>query len=170
MGVEAFPAFYQRYYRLILTVAEQRLRGHTDAEDVTAEVFRIAWTHVSVGNELSLAWVYQVLRNVIGTEYRRVGRANRFLEDAGALLLANVVESSPDDALEVRAAMSSLPDGDRELLYMAYWEDLTGVEIAEILGCGHGAVRVRLSRAKKRLHAALEGLDVRAEGARDGRS
>lgn len=170
MDVEAFAAFYQRNYRVVLTVAEQRLRGHTDAEDITAEVFRVAWRYAHDGNELSLSWVYQVLRNMVGNEYRRIARTDQMIEDAGPLLVANVVESASDDALDIREAMKLLPAEDRELLHMAYWEDLTGDEMAEILGCGRTAIRVRLTRAKKKLRAALEGEFVRKEGVRDGRA
>ena len=168
MDVESFAAFYRQHYRLILTVAEQRLRGHTDAEDITAEVFRIAWKHAFEGNELSLPWVYQVLRNVIGNEYRRVGRAAQFLEDAGPLLVANLVESSSEDAIEVRAAMRQLSVDDREVLYMAYWEDLSGQEIAAILDCTSVTVRVRLMRARRKLKSILDRVDVGKERTRDG--
>lgn len=70
MAVETFVDSYKRYYRLVLTVAQQRLVGHGGAEDVTAEVFRIVWSHHQGGGELSLPWVYQTLRNVVGNEYR----------------------------------------------------------------------------------------------------
>jgi len=163
VDVESFADFYRRYYRLILTVAQQRLRGHTDAEDITAEVFRIAWKHSFDGNELSLPWLYQVLRNVIGNEYRRIGRRDRFLEDAGPLYLENLVESAAEDVIDVRRAMQELSVDDREVLYMAYWEDLTGQEIAEILGCTSVTVRVRLMRARRKLKAELERVDVGRE-------
>jgi len=69
-----FAEFYGQHYRLILTVAQQRLQVFADAEDVTAEVFRVAWSHHQSGNELHLAWLYQVLRNMIGNQYRKEER------------------------------------------------------------------------------------------------
>ena len=154
LPAEAFTAFYRHYYRLILTVAQQRLPSLFDAEDVTGEVFRIAWKHHSDGNELTLPWLYLVLRNVIGNEYRRTARADQFSQRFGPTMLDSMVEQN-DDALEMRRTLLLLPVADRELIYMTYWEDLTGQEIAAILGCSPVTVRVRLMRARKRLKALL---------------
>ncbi len=168
MEVEAFADFYRGHYRLILTVAQQRLRGYSDAEDVTAEVFRIAWKYANDGNVLSLPWLYQVLRNVVGNEYRRLGRSAKFLEAAGPVLLTVSVDGSDVDAMTVRMALLRLSAEDRDVLYMAYWEDLTGQEIAGILGCTNVAVRVRLSRARRKLRALLEEAEFEREEVKDG--
>lgn len=161
MGIDDFTVFYRDSYRLILTVAEQRLQGHTDAEDITAEVFRIAWKHCSDGNEVTLPWAYGVLRNLIGNEYRRLQRASRLIEHAAPLLVEKLVNPSSDDGLTVRAAMLTLSIDDRELLYMAYWEDLTNEEISTLIGCKQVTVRVRLMRARKRLKAVLDRAQVK---------
>ena len=156
MAVETFIDFYKRYYRLVLTVAQQRLVGHGGAEDVTAEVFRIAWSHHQSGGELSLPWVYKTLRNVVGNEYRRLSRRPEFEDLEMAYSAATVPMQSVDDDVDIRSVMMELSLAERELLFMAYWEDLTRAEIAEILGCSEGAVRVRLLRARKNLSARLE--------------
>lgn len=172
LSAEVFTAFYQRYYRLILTVAQQRLPSLTDAEDVTSEVFRIAWNYHDGGNELTLPWLYQVLRNVVGNEYRRAARANQFSQRYGPMVLDSVVEHN-DNAIQMRQAIQQLPEIDRELLYMSYWEDLTGQEIAAILRCSPVTVRVRLMRARKRLKAVLTQPSLQAiesEAVTDGRA
>ncbi|WP_298945030.1 RNA polymerase sigma factor [uncultured Microbacterium sp.] len=174
MSFETFADFYSRYYRLILTVAEQRLGGVSDAEDITAEVFRIAWTHHTAGNTLTLAWVYQVLRNVIGNEYRRRVRADQLVDQIGSVLwLNNALASGTDDAAHLRRTLLGMAEEDRELLYMAFWEDLTRTEIAGILGISPGAARVRLTRAKRKLRARLDEQEQEAaerKEANDGRT
>jgi len=151
---DEFRAFYRAHYGVILTVAEQRLDTRQAAEDATADVFQIAWRRFSSEEAaLSLPWVYQVLRNVVGTEYRRRERASRALDR-----LAEDQADPPahDERIDVRDALGKLPEPERELLFMAYWEDLTQDEIAGILGITHGALRVRLTRARARLRDALE--------------
>lgn len=156
MPADSFVAFYRRYYSLVLTVAQQRLAGVADAEDAAAEVFRIAWARDRAGGALTLPWLYQVLRNVVGNEYRRLGRAPALTEEFSDDQWRNVLETKADDAIAVRGCMNSLPAADRELLFMAYWEDLSRHEIAQILGCSVAAVRVRLLRARRRLARQLD--------------
>ncbi|HJA04859.1 MAG TPA: sigma-70 family RNA polymerase sigma factor [Candidatus Microbacterium stercoravium] len=162
---DEFRAFYRAHYGLILTVAEQRLDTVQAAEDAAGEVFQIAWRRYrDDGAALTLPWVYQILRNVIGTEYRRLARARRANERA------RDERHDEDPAIErridVREGIRRLAERDRELLYMAYWEDLTGAEMAEILGTSRGAVRVRLTRARERLRAVLSGVEARDGDAR----
>jgi RNA polymerase sigma-70 factor (ECF subfamily) len=163
----SFTGFYLSYYQLLLTVAHQRLGSLTDAEDATAEVFRVAWQAHVKGTDLSLAWAYQTLRNVVGNEYRRRSRADALAERVG------IIDSVPDqpgpleDAIVVRQRMEELSSSDRELIRMAYWEDLSRDEIAEILGCSAVTVRVRLLRARNRLDALLKA--KRAPSALQGR-
>lgn len=153
---ETFRAFYTEHYRLVLTVAEQRLRGLSAAEDAAAETFRIAWGHHRDGGELSLPWVYRTLRNVIGNEYRRLRRSEELTQAAGPVL-ARADAEEPADALHIRRCIAELPDAERELIRMVYWEDLSSAEIAGILDCSAPAARVRLHRARRRLEALLNG-------------
>lgn len=151
---DTFRAFYRAHYGVILTVAEQRLDTVAAAEDAASETFQIAWRrYADDGAELTLPWVYQILRNVIGTEYRRRARARR----AHERMRDDESEADPqtDKKLDLRQALTKLTEGDRDVLFMAYWEDLTGEEMAGILRTSPGAVRVRLTRARAHLRSVL---------------
>ncbi|QTV79161.1 RNA polymerase sigma factor [Microbacterium sp. NIBRBAC000506063] len=159
MSTDSFTRVYARYYRVLLTVAEQRLSGTADAQDVVAETFRIAWKRDRDGGELTLRWLYGTLRNVIGNEYRRIARADDYLREASASYVERMLAPADDDAIVVRAALRQLDEADREILYMAYWEDLSREEIALILGYSATNVRVRLHRARLRLRSLLHAMD-----------
>lgn len=152
---EAFVAFYERCYPLMLTVARQRLSGTADAEDVVADVFRVTWGHYQETGDLSMPWVYQTLRNRIGNEYRRRDRAPLLTDSELPGGVSDEITARAD-AITVRAAMNALEPDDRELLFMAYWEDLTASEIGEILDCTATTIRVRLFRARRRLQQRLD--------------
>ena len=156
METAVFDDFYERHYRLFLSIAQQRLEDLGNAEDITAELFKIAWSHYRAGNALTISWAYGVLRNLIGDEYRRLARRRRFLSLAGPPFASDVVDCPIDEVLTVRQALLELSAKDRELLHMAYWEDLTGEEISNILDCSHATVRARLTRARNRLKGLLE--------------
>ena len=157
LGDEAFVEFYRRHRHAIFRAAAHRLEVLQDAEDVTAEVFRIAWAHHQRGNALTLPWVYITLRNVVGNAYQREARSRKLAER-----LCQEVEirlTADRRLLHVVQHMRELPVADREVLFMAYWEDLPSSRIGEVLGCSAGAVRVRLLRPRNRLMALLEERD-----------
>ena len=155
MDTGRFEEFYRRYRRLIVTVAHQRLGALADAEDAASEVFRVAAARYAQGEELTLPWLYQTLRNVVGHEYRRRERATALTNKAAAMTFDETLAEASDDNVTIRLAMRSLPEAEKELLYMAYWEDLTGPEIAEILNCSPVAARIRLVRARRHLREVL---------------
>jgi RNA polymerase sigma-70 factor (ECF subfamily) len=99
-----FAAFYRRYYSLALTTATHRVYGFTVAEDVTSEVFRIAWQHHAAGEELTLPWLYGVARNVIGNEYRRSGRSKNLDERLREYEATRDLGNRDDEALDVLRA------------------------------------------------------------------
>lgn len=173
---EEFADIYREHYRAVLTVAQQRLRGVADPEDAVAETFRVAWSSWKNGEDITLPWLYRVLRNVIGNEYRRLERSGRLGERMSGLAGDDVLDASPDDALDVRLAMERLADADRELLRMRFWEDLEVAEIADVLGMTENGVRVRLGRVKRKLREVLRQMDgssadgSNTEEVRDGRA
>ncbi len=57
--------------------------------------------------------------------------------------------------IDVDRALHQLSKSDRGLLCLAYMDDYSGAEIAEILGITPAAVRQRLSRAARRMRAIL---------------
>lgn len=154
--VDLFAQFYARHYWAILTVAQQRLTGIADAEDAAAETFRIAWGHHLSGGDLSLPWVYRVLRNVIGNEYQRIARSDRLYERVGGLAGDSSFQLDSHDAIDIERCLNRLREEDRDIIYMAYWEDLSRAEIAAILGISHVGVRVKLFRARRALKDLLD--------------
>lgn len=163
-----FSAFYRANYSLILATVERRLSDHATAEDVTSEVFRVAWAHHADGNTLTLPWLYTVARNVVGNEYRRSARSAALTAKTKELY-SDLHGHEGDSAADTRRAMMRLKEADREILFMAYWEDLTGAEIAAILDCKVPTVWVRLNRARSALKNELAILAGQT-GLRDGGS
>ena len=69
-----------------------------------------------------------------------------------------------DDALEwlrkrddVQAAIDALPEGQRAVVHLHYFEGLTFAEVATAIGITEGAAKVRAHRAYERLRGVLEG-------------
>jgi RNA polymerase sigma-70 factor (ECF subfamily) len=148
-----FQDLFSSYYGIVLVTCRRRLGSLHDAEDATVEVFRIAWLKLREGRVLSLPWLYQTARNVVGNEYRRERRHKTLLRRAQSE--APDLSLEPDTSMDLKRALGRLKKSDRELLFMAYWEDLGSQEIAAILRVKEPTVRMRLSRAKALLRKQL---------------
>ncbi|MGR0218647.1 RNA polymerase sigma factor [Agromyces sp. ZXT2-6] len=155
MAEGAFEELFRTYHPVIVAAAFNRLSDVSDAEDAAAEVFTQAWRRRDAADRVfTIEWLYVTLRNVVGNHYRSRARHHRRVERAGRHH-PTPVDGATDAVLDVRAAVNRLDPADRELIWMAYWEDLSREEIARILGCTTAALRVRLHRARKKLQDAL---------------
>jgi RNA polymerase sigma-70 factor (ECF subfamily) len=100
-------------------------------------------------------WVFAILSNVGRTAHRRRRSAPIPAEidpaDAG---------TDPAMRVTVLAALSALPDEQRQPLLLAAVEGFTYREIADILGIPIGTVMSRLSRARATLAQRLDGAEI----------
>lgn len=107
------------------------------------------------------AYLYGVARNVLmdhlRQHYRRGERLDpmtQSIRDLGTTPSRAVVRRDGHEAL--LAAMQTLPVDTQILLELAYWEELSGREIAAVLRIEENTVRSRLARARVALRGALE--------------
>jgi RNA polymerase sigma-70 factor (ECF subfamily) len=155
-----FAALYRDHARDVLAYAVRRAASAEDAADVVAETFLVAWRRgadVPSGDGARL-WLYGVARRTLANQLRGDRRRSRLAarmraELPAALAAAIPGPTSADDA--VLAAIAALGDSDREVLLLAAWEQLSPIEIAEVLAISPLAVRSRLHRARRRVHAQL---------------
>ncbi|GAB2840009.1 hypothetical protein GCM10027176_49950 [Actinoallomurus bryophytorum] len=164
-----FEKIYETHYTAIAQYALRRTESSDDAVDVVSETFLTAWRRlhdVPAGDETRL-WLYGVARRVLANLHR--GAARRELLTARLRMsFAESFADRPRECDEVRAAFAGLSAGDRELLSLTGWEGLSPTEIATVLGCSRGTVRVRLHRARRRLarELAVAGADLERYGTR----
>jgi RNA polymerase sigma-70 factor, ECF subfamily len=128
------------------------------ADDITSEVFVVAWRRLEDVPDNALPWLLGCARRVLMHHHRRSRRDAALV----ALLEATHAGQVSDDLVLARA-LSELSDRDRELLLLIAWEGLKPAEAATVLDCSRSALAVRLHRARKRLAAALGRADQPAE-------
>ena len=162
-----FRAIFESEFDAIVGYAARRLDDPTEAPDVAADVFVIAWRRlhdVPPGPEARL-WLYGVARNVLLNHTRSARRRGRLVERLRMEL--HVVPGASDPAttelIALRQALSFLDDDDRELLLLTAWEGLSPSQIASVLDLPPGTVRSRLHRARQALRRALANADDRSE-------
>ncbi|MET0997426.1 MAG: sigma-70 family RNA polymerase sigma factor [Marmoricola sp.] len=136
-----------------------RFVGPNEAEDVVQRTFLDVWRNSARYDpaERFAGWVFTIARrraidalrgrrhDVVDVDRLRdlVGEDGREMADRHA------------DAAEVRAALAQLPEHERVVLEMAYFRDLSLVEIAGRLDAPVGTVKSRASRGTRRLALLL---------------
>ncbi len=152
----AFIALYKDSYPRIHRFVQRRVDDPELVQELAADVFRIAWQKWDGGPVMEVSWLFGVARNVIGNAYR--GRERQ-------RALQQRLEASPADGRGpdsgnsmVESALMTLREKDRDVLQLAYWDDMSIAEIAEVLQCSQPAAKVRLHRAREALRNLLPAL------------
>lgn len=154
---------FRQYAPRILDYARHRGATLTEAEDVVSEVFIVLTRRVDDAPAETLPWLYGVARKVLGNQLRSAKRRNALnqrSEEAAMWASRSYQDLSAAAArnLAIRQSLSTLPEKDREALLLVAWDGLRYDEAAQALGCTHAALRQRISRARRRLLAQIEGI------------
>lgn len=161
----AFAELYDRLGGLGYSLALRVLRSGTLAEDAVQEAFLTIWRtadRFDARRASARAWVLLQVRaraiDRVRHEQRRAGR-NVALEPGDADSVAAPVDDDAWWRLErerLQAALRTLPDRERELLELAYFEGFTQSELARRLGIPLGTVKRRTFDALGRLRVLLQ--------------
>ena len=155
----------------LLGVTQSMLSDRDEAEEVVMEVFTIAWNriHEARGDYPGLMpWLLRIARNRAIDRLRRRGRLRRKAErlaTAGGREDSITEPERLDEAgrpgwhvhESVKAALEGLPDAQRRVVQLAYFEGLTHSEIATMLEIPLGTVKSRLFAGLAKLRRVLEG-------------
>jgi len=166
---EAFSEFYDllapRLYPLVL-----RIIGDADeAQDVLQESFVKMWEKASSfdpARSAAFTWAVMITRNKSIDRLRARGRAGKLVEAATMATIPgdDVDEKSAalvdqiDEWVLARKAVNDLPEDERHVLNLAFFDGLSHSEISNELGEPLGTIKSRARRGLKRLRDALEEL------------
>ncbi len=172
MGVDATadrpdtPAFFEANYDRILRYVQSMVHEAAEAEDLTQETFLRAYRERESLRESGAltAWLYRIATHAALDRLRQRARrspreadvdvAEIELPDRNAVSLQQGIEQGEMSAC-VQEYLVALPDGYRSVILLHDMEELTGSQIAELLGLPLATVKIRLHRARRRLQAAL---------------
>ncbi|GIG62254.1 DNA-directed RNA polymerase sigma-70 factor [Longispora fulva] len=161
---EHFAALYDRHADQLYRYAYRRV-GPGVVEDIVADTFVAAFRRrdsYDLTCPDARAWLFGILTREIArhlrrekARYRAMARAFTTAEEEDPAL--RVVADVAATALrgELAAALARLSAGDRHVLLLIAWGDLTYEETARALDIPIGTVRSRLNRARRRVRYAL---------------
>jgi RNA polymerase sigma-70 factor (ECF subfamily) len=133
------------------------------AEDVLQTAYvRVISGRAVYGQRSSFrTWLFGVIRLVAREEQRRVRTERQrtvLLEDPNVLAVADE-RARPDDhesARLLRAALEQLPERQREVLHLVFYQDMSIADAAEVMEISVGSARTHYERGKARLRMLLE--------------
>jgi RNA polymerase sigma factor (sigma-70 family) len=142
----AFIAVHRDSYPRVYRYVRRRVESPELAEELAADVFRVVWQKWHDQPRSDIAWLLTVARNLIGNAYRSRDRVVAL--QAKLRASAEPRSGAESEDLVVHDAMAALRDSERDILQLAYWDELSVAEIAGVLQCSTAAAKVRLHRAR----------------------
>jgi RNA polymerase sigma-70 factor (sigma-E family) len=149
-----FDAFVAASSRRLLATAYLLTGDHGRAEDLLQTALARTWL-VWARVESPEPYVRRAMVNTYASWWRRRWRDERPTDD---LADRAYVEESVDQH-DLWVALRRLPRGQRAVLVLRFYEDLTEVETAQVLGCSVGTVKSQSFKALAKLRSdpGLEG-------------
>jgi RNA polymerase sigma-70 factor (ECF subfamily) len=161
----ALGRLYDRHAPAMLGVASRILRGRQDAEDLVHDVFVEAWQKAGdydARRGSVRSWLLVRVRSRGIDRLRSLEAARR-----AAMIPPGAEEDRSEprwdgpDRERARVALAALPDEERRLVELGYYEGLSCAEMAQRVGIPIGTVKSRLAAAVAKLRRSLAA----AEGA-----
>ena len=170
---QAFEAMVRRHGPDLLGYLSKLCASLEDAEDCLQEVFQRvhAKAHTVRGDHFR-AWLFRVATNLAMDGFRRNKRRKTVslfqtnTDDQGReteyMSVLTDTSMNPAEQIQVseqtqqvREAIQSLPDKQRATLVLAYYQQMTYAQVAQVLGCSVGTVKQQMYRALKLLAQKL---------------
>ena len=166
-AVWAMDSLYQRYSRILYSLAYRMVADHQIAEDLIQEAFLSVWrrsTSFSPQAGAARSWLISILHHRAIDHLRRVRRRSSMQEaplEEIELDETTAVSDVWDEAwrsvqsTKVRAALMKIPTEQRMVIELAYFQGWTHSEIAEGTQTPLGTVKARMRLGLNHLKRAL---------------
>lgn len=144
-----------RIYRLLLRLTH----NPDDAADLLQETYIRVFTHLEgfQGTANLETWIYRIALNEARQSFRRQGRQERLLETEATrpMAISDDGQQTLATRIDVREAVDRLPEEERTLIVLRYFEGLDYARMAEVLEKPAGTIASGLNRARRMLQTQL---------------
>jgi RNA polymerase sigma-70 factor (ECF subfamily) len=161
-----FQLLVSRYQESLFRIAYAMVRDSDVAADLVQDAFIRAYVNLARcrRRERFRVWLITLLRNRVLDHLKEKRRRDASLSDDDVLRRAEAfsplrgVDSGERYALRtlLEDALERLSEPLREAFVLRHMEELSIAEVAELLGTGESAIKMRLQRAREQLQRALE--------------
>lgn len=163
----AFNCIIETYSERLYWHVRRFLCSHEDTNDLLQDIFLKIWSALPSfrGDSQPYTWIYRIATNMTLNQLRKIRRENAIsLEDVGELL-ATRVDDDPyfnGNAMqrELYKAIQRLPEKQRLVFNMRYFDDMKYEDISGITGTSVGALKASYHHAYTKIKDTLENLDI----------
>ena len=161
----AFAKIVEKYSQGIYWQIRRMVFNHDDANDIMQNVFLKAWSNIDNfrGSAKLSTWLYKIAINESITFINKERARNEASADDDSFLLNNIEADPYFDGDEVQKklqrAINSLPEKQRLVFNMRYYDEMKYEDISEILGTSVGALKASYHHALKKIESLFEESD-----------
>jgi RNA polymerase sigma-70 factor (ECF subfamily) len=163
---EALAQLYDRYNRLVFSLAVAIVNDRATAEEITLDVFMRVWQKAGTyrADQAKVStWLTHITRHhAIDVLRRRAVRADQYAVQWEEIVYAEAPQQDPQESAElslrrerIHAALDQLPPDQKQAILLAYFGGLTHSQIAETLKQPLGTIKTRVRLAMQKLHNFL---------------
>lgn len=163
---EAFTEVISRYSEPLYWQIRRMVESHDDANDLLQNTFMKAWTAIDSfrGDAKLTTWLYKIAINESITFLNRERkRQNVSIDDEDSFLINSIEADRYTDGDELlkklRIAIASLPEKQRLVFNMRYYDEMKYEQMSEILGTSVGALKASYHLAVKKIEQFFEEND-----------
>lgn len=167
---QIFSRLIDNYKNMVYNLAYRMSNNPHEAEDISQEAFLRAYqslAHFNPSYKFS-TWLYQITLNIIRDRLKKkelnyvsldapveTDDSEFYPQPADSTNNPEQIITRQEDVRAVQQAILSLPSKYREVLVLRHLQDLSYIEISNILKLPQGTVKVRLYRAREQLKRIL---------------
>jgi len=164
---EAFRLLLKKYQQKIYWHVRRMVIDHDDADDVVQDIFVKVWKNLGNFREDSqlYTWLYRIATNECITFLnKKKQKQNVSLDDDTTAYLAETLADGSyfngDRAqMKLQQALLTLPEKQKLVFNMKYFEDMKYEEISEVLGTSVGALKASYHLAVKKIESFFNNHD-----------
>lgn len=163
----AFRTLMETYGEKVYWLVRKMVQNHDDANDLVQSSFMKVWTNIKHfrGDAKLTTWIYKIAVNEAINFLNKEKQRNNVVGEGEDSYLMSTLESDPyfdGDELQMKLhkAILALPEKQRLVFNMRYYDEMKYEEISEIVGTSVGALKASYHHALKKITAAIEAEEI----------